>query len=130
MLWTSGDIIYPNLYIISYFLTWRHLFELLKETNPPTGGDTQKGEYGVVPLMAGQMPVVVVSPRLSLAKPQHQKERSLLAQGISKTFRPASSSFSVVASSSPAILQGYNSSVGAFSATHSLWRNCSTDRCG
>ena len=35
-------------------------FELgLKKTNPPTGG-IQKGEYGVVPLMAGQMPVVVV----------------------------------------------------------------------
>ena len=30
----------------------------LKETNPPTG-DTQKGEYWVVPLMAGQVPVVV-----------------------------------------------------------------------
>ena len=36
----------------------------LKETNPPTG-DTQHREFGVVPLMAGQMPVVVVvSPRL------------------------------------------------------------------
>ena len=30
-------------------------FELgLKETNPPTTGDTQKEEHGVVPLMAGR----------------------------------------------------------------------------
>ena len=36
----------------------------LKETNPPTG-DTQHREHGVVPHMAGQIPVVVVSPRLS-----------------------------------------------------------------
>ena len=42
---------------------------------------------------------------VELAKPQHQKERSLLVQGISQAFHPASSSFSVVASSSPAILQ-------------------------
>ena len=39
-------------------------FELgIKETNPPTR-DTQKGEHGVGPLMAGQMLVVVVSPLL------------------------------------------------------------------
>ena len=30
-----------------------------KEANPPTR-DTQKGEYRVAPLMAGQMPVAVV----------------------------------------------------------------------
>ena len=35
-------------------------FELgLKETNPPTG-DTQNREFWVVPLMAWQMPVVIV----------------------------------------------------------------------
>ena len=40
-------------------------FELgFKERNPPTG-DTQIRYYGVVPLMAGQVPVVVVSLRLS-----------------------------------------------------------------
>ena len=59
----------------------------------------------MAPLMVEQPPaVVVVSLQLSLAKPQHQKERSLLVQGISQTFRPASSNFSVVASSSPAWL--------------------------
>ena len=39
-------------------------FELgYEETKPPTG-DTQHREYWVTPLMAGQMPVVVVSPLL------------------------------------------------------------------
>ena len=36
-------------------------FELvLIETNPPTGSTQNRGSIGVAPLMAGQMPVVVV----------------------------------------------------------------------
>ena len=41
----------------------------------------------MAPLMAGQMPVVVVSLRLGLAKPQHQKERSFLV-GHQPNFPP------------------------------------------
>ena len=66
----------------------------------------------MVPLVTGQPPAVIVPLRLGLAKPQHQKEKSLLVQGISQAFRPASSGFSVVASSSPATNGKQKLSVG------------------
>ena len=58
----------------------------LKETSPPTG-DTQHGEHGVVPLIAGQMTVVCRLAAVltltwsSLEKPEHQKERARAAGG-------------------------------------------------
>ena len=66
--------------------------------------------------MTGQPPVVVVSLRLGFAKPQHQKEGSLLVQGISQTFHPASSSFLLSLRHRQPFFR-VNLSVGAFSAS-------------